>query len=518
MAFNLPSPQALHTSAGSVNVGTLGSATNLGTKSGGNLPISANASQCLNTTSSNAAGTPAGVFFGINGQSATTTVDGTTEAKVLVWSLQYNAPNRIQSSTLANGGSRLRIGSGSNPTLNYKDYYIGGNDTPFCSAQAGPVTMCIDLSDTSHNNEVGTFDLANVSAYGHASVRFNLVGGSTTQTFFQRSFLFTTAKDSANIPKFTGVSSFDDAVALLQGTDYTTKIGSWITKSGSSIFLPCPFQIGDGSSATTFNDNGAAIVSPASNLAGQENFRLTDDAMRVYANLRDNAADSITLSGSYSWGTAANWNFNISNNASINIDGATFSGMGGFRVGSSVSGAATFNLASGKPVKIEDAADLTGSTINGDCNLGTGALTTLESLTITGVLDFEVAGTYTATNCNINEVTNSSGGAVTITNDGSTISTNTGPSITIVNPPTTFTIQVNKTGADVVILAAGTNTVLASVDAQAGNDFVWTYVGAQTVDIGVIKPGFIVNYTYGYQLAGDNQSLPVNLLVDRDYI
>ena len=190
---------------------------------------------------------------------------------LLVWSLQYNAPNRIQSSTLANGGSRLRIGSGSNPTLNYKDYYIGGNDTPFCSAQAGPVTMCVDLSDTSHNNEVGTFDLANVSAYGHASVRFNLVGGSTTQTFFQRSFLFTTTKDSANIPKFTGVSSFDDAVALLQGTGYQTKIGSWITKSGSSIFLPCPFQIGDGSSATTFNDNGAAIVSPASNLAGQAN-------------------------------------------------------------------------------------------------------------------------------------------------------------------------------------------------------------------------------------------------------
>ena len=434
MAFNLPSPQALHTSGSSVNVGTLGTVTSLSTKSGGNLPMSTNASQCINNTSSNATGVPAGVFFGINGQNVTSTVDGTTEAKVLLWSTQYNAPNRIQSSSLANGGSRLRLGSGASPTLNYKDYFIGGNDTPFCSAQSGPVTMCIDLSDTSHNNEVGTFDLSKVSAYGHASVRFNLVGGSTTQTFFQRSFLFTTTKDSANIPKFTGVSSFDEAVALLQGTGYTTKIGAWITKSGSSIFLPCPFQIGDGTSATTFNDNGAAIVSPASNLAGQENFRLTDDAMRVYASLRNNAADSITLSGSYSWGTPADWDFNISNASTININGATFSGMGDFRVGSSVSGAATFSLATGKVLKILNNADLKGSTINGNCDLTVGTLTTLDSLTITGILDFEVAGTYTLTNSTVGAVINRSGGAVIINNVGSTITTNTGPNITIVLP------------------------------------------------------------------------------------
>tara|TARA_R110002072_G_scaffold14972_2_gene60933 strand:- start:357 stop:1907 length:1551 start_codon:yes stop_codon:yes gene_type:complete len=515
MAFILPSPQALHTSAGSVNVGTLGTATNLASKSGGNLPISTNASQCLNSTSSNATGTPAGVFFGINGQSATTTVDGTTEAKVLVWSLQYNAPNRIQSSTLANGGSRLRIGSGSNPTLNYKDYYIGGNDTPFCSAQAGPVTMCVDLSDTSHNNEVGTFDLANVSAYGHASVRFNLVGGSTTQTFFQRSFLFTTTKDSANIPKFTGVSSFDDAVALLQGTGYQTKIGSWITKSGSSIFLPCPFQIGDGSSATTFNDNGAAIVSPASNLAGQENFRLTDDAMRVYLNMRNNAADSVTLSGSYAWGTAADWNFNQSRASSCLLSG-NFTGMGHFKMGSSVTATGSFNLATGKAVKC-NGANIDAITVTGDLNIETSSVTSFSNISVTGVMDFNTAGTYTLTNCTLNEITNSSGGLVTLINDNSTANLITGPNITIVSPPKTLTVQVNVTGADVVILAAGTDTILANVDAQPGTDFVFTYTGAQSVDVGVILPGYTPNYTYGYSLTGENQSLPINLLTDRNY-
>tara|TARA_R110000796_G_scaffold76624_1_gene171331 strand:- start:2767 stop:4314 length:1548 start_codon:yes stop_codon:yes gene_type:complete len=514
MAFNLPAPQSLYTGQGTDNVGTLGSLTP-GRKSGGNLPISNNASQVINTTASNANGVPAGVFFGINGQSATSTVDASVDTRVLIWSVQYNAPNRIQSSDFARGGSRFRLASGSSPTLNYKDYYIGGNDTPFCSAQAGPVTMCIDLADTSHNNEVGTFNLSQVSAYGHASVRLNLVGSSTALTFFQRAFLFTTTKDSANIPLFTGVSSFDDAVALLQGTDYTTKIGSWITKSGSSIFLPCPFQIGDGTSATTFNDDGAAIVSPGSNLAGQENFRLTDNAMRVYANLRNNAADSITLSGSYSFGTAAPWDFDVSNASTCLLSGS-FSGMGDFKIGSSVTANGSFNLATGKAVKC-NGANIDSITVAGDLNIETSAVTSFSDMSITGVTDFDTAGTYTLTNCTLNEITNSSGGLVTLINDNSTANLITGPNITIVSPPKTLTVQVNVIGADVVVLAAGTDTILDSVDAQPGTDFVFTYTGAQSVDVGVILPGYGINYTYGYSLTGENQSLPVNLLIDRNY-
>ena len=84
-------------------------------------------------------------------------------------------------------------------------------------------------------------------------------------------------------------------------------------------------------------------------------------------------------------------------------------------------------------------------------------------------------------------------------------------------PDKILTVQVNQTGADVVILEAGTDTVLASVDAQAGNDFEWVYVGAQVVDIGVIKAGFGIKYTYGYSLTGVDQSLPIGLLVDRAY-
>jgi hypothetical protein len=155
--------------------------------------------------------------------------------------------------------------------------------------------------------------------------------------------------------------------------------------------------------------------------------------------------------------------------------------------------------------------------VAGDVEINGFEVTSFNNITVTGAMDFDTAGTYTLTNCTVNEVTNSSGGAVTINNDGSTITTNTGPNITIVSPPKTLTVQVNVTGADVVILAAGTDTILDSVDAQPGTDFVFTYTGAQSVDVGVILPGYTPNYTYGYSLTGENQSLPINLLIDRNY-
>ena len=85
-------------------------------------------------------------------------------------------------------------------------------------------------------------------------------------------------------------------------------------------------------------------------------------------------------------------------------------------------------------------------------------------------------------------------------------------------PVTTLTVQVSHTGADVVVMEAGTNNVIASVDSQAGNDFVFEYSGEKLVDIGVILAGYKPTYTYNYFLAGQNQSLPISLIIDRTYI
>ena len=510
MAFNLPAAKYLMTkNADDKNRGTFGSVPLLDRKTGGNFPISENAAQMQNNSGER------GVYFGLSDQDGQTAINGTTSSRVVLSSWQFNAPNRIQCNTLANRGVvfRLASGSGDNPS-DYKEFSIAGNDTPQGSAQAGGVTMCVSLDASGHDASGGTYDPSAATAWGFGTNKLSLVGNSSSLAFFQRVFLFDSQKGASNLPKFTGASNFTQAVNIVQGSNYTDKIGSWATKSGTAVFLPCPFSIGDGSAATVFTDNGATIISPSDNAAGQENFRITDSAMQVHLDMRDNAADSATLSGNYTWGTAADWDFNISNSSTCVLSG-NYTGMGKFKIGSSVTATGTFDLAGTQKVE-SFGANVDSITVKGQLRLKTNGVTTLTGINVQ-LLAFDVAGTYTLNNCIVGSVTNSSGGAVSIVNDGSTITTNTGPNITILAPPKILTVQVNQTGADVVILAAGTNTVLASVDANPNNNFAFTYTGAQTVDIGVIKQGFIVKYTYGYSLTGADQALPISLLIDRAY-
>jgi len=510
MAFNLPAPQNLHNSNSGSNRGTIGSLST-GFKSGGNLPISTNGSQVINTTPSNASGNPSGVFFGMDGNTSTIGYDATQEARVLLWSLQYNAPNRIQSSDLANGGSRFWLGSGQTPNQKYKEFFIGGNDTPFSASQAGPVTMCIDISDTSNENIIGDFDPTDITAYAHGSVRRNLVGGSTLQSFFQRSFLFTTTKGSSNIPTFTGVSNFDDAIAVVQGDGYTTKIGSWLTKSGSSFFIPCPFSLGDGINSVSFNDNGVSVVSPGSNQPNQENFRLTNDAMRVYLDTRDNAADSVVLSGSYAWGTAANWDFDINNNSTCQLTG-NFVGMGDFSLGSSVTASGNFNLSNGFSV-ISIGANINNINVTGDLKIQGNSITDFNVLNVSGKLDFDTAGTYNLNGCNIEEVTNSSGGNVIINSVNTVININNNPN-TSINTSTAFALTGLQPNSEVRIFVAGTTTEITGIE-NSGVNFITT-LSVSSVDVVVLNLQYLAIKIKNIDTSSD-VALPIQQVFDRQY-
>lgn len=74
-------------------------------------------------------------------------------------------------------------------------------------------------------------------------------------------------------------------------------------------------------------------------------------------------------------------------------------------------------------------------------------------------------------------------------------------------------------GCDVVVLSAGTTTVLAQVDQNPTDSYGYVFSGSQTVDVGFIKPGFIPFYIRGLPLAaGENSSIPVALTLDRNYL
>ena len=83
----------------------------------------------------------------------------------------------------------------------------------------------------------------------------------------------------------------------------------------------------------------------------------------------------------------------------------------------------------------------------------------------------------------------------------------------------TFNITGLETGSDVVLLEAGTDTVIDSIDQIVGTEYAYSYTYSidKQIDIGIIKPGFVTKYLYGYTLSGVDASLPVQQLIDRNY-
>jgi hypothetical protein len=81
----------------------------------------------------------------------------------------------------------------------------------------------------------------------------------------------------------------------------------------------------------------------------------------------------------------------------------------------------------------------------------------------------------------------------------------------------TVTFTGLPVGCDVVVLAAGTNTILDQKDALAGTTYGYTFSGAQTIDVGFIKPGYIPFYIRNLALTATDSSIPVSLTADRNY-
>lgn len=399
MPVNVPAAVVLHLSAFTEvrSDGGLVFPSLLGVAPSSNLPITVNVSRTGMDVSD---GSPAGMV--IDFPSA---IDA-TDAKLFVIGVQYLQGNRVHTDTLANGGFRWRMYSGDAPSVaDYRSWTMWGNDSFGASSTQGMVSCVIDLSSTSDHSadvsDVGTYDQTDIQSY---SMEWNLADlgiGADCITYYCRIHIFDTGKDDTNIIKFTGTSSFDDLITEVLGTDYTNKIGTWVGKLADSYFVPVAFQIGDSSTATNFDCSGKTIISPPNADAADPRFRYTTDGVRVYAVIRDNAADDVDCRSSiWTYGVATPFDFNISNQSTIYLEGAIFNGMGDFTLGSSCIGGAAWTLASGSNV-IVNGADIDGSTINGDCFLNSD--TDLTDVIINGDLRVNVAAdtTIDLTDCDI---------------------------------------------------------------------------------------------------------------------
>jgi len=334
------------------------------TKNGGNLPLvdvtTGNAISATNLTSATD-GTLAGFNFGFP-----TALDVSTDdlSKLIVWTYQFNAPNRIQTDTAANRGVvfRLSSGSGSPPTVN-RSWYIAGNDKVGASARENPKMIIIDPNDTTFNDFVGSFDNTDVQAFGLGTNNDSITGTGSSNFFPQRIFVFDTIKNAANIPRFQGVCNWGDMITAM-GTTYETKItDDWIKREGDVFSYAAPFEIGDNSTETNFNDNGVSVFWPNATVLSDPDprVRVTNKSFRAYLNLRDNFFDSARFSGFYNCGSSnPDWDFNISNQAFVDFAGPTFINTGTFTLGSSISGYATFDSCG---IVVNNGSQLSGGTL-----------------------------------------------------------------------------------------------------------------------------------------------------------
>jgi hypothetical protein len=87
-------------------------------------------------------------------------------------------------------------------------------------------------------------------------------------------------------------------------------------------------------------------------------------------------------------------------------------------------------------------------------------------------------------------------------------------------PLDTFTLTLNGiiSGSDVVILQAGTETVLSQVDQNLGSTWNYVYETATAIDIFVSKAGWVPFYIRDYVLASANANLPIAQIQDRNFV
>jgi hypothetical protein len=82
----------------------------------------------------------------------------------------------------------------------------------------------------------------------------------------------------------------------------------------------------------------------------------------------------------------------------------------------------------------------------------------------------------------------------------------------------TVTFTGLPTGCDAVVLTAGTTTILDIKDSIAGTTYAYTFSGAQTVDVGFLKAGYVPFYIRNLALTAVDSTIPVSLTADRNYI
>ena len=329
MGVSIPSPfDKLENFNWSSN--NIGNITNALTNNGWGINIGdSNINWTLNNTD-----VSGGVAFNFNGTPSA--INMTDELFVIGYG--SGDPGHIELETLENDGIGLLLYTNDS---NYKKWIVGGNNT---DAGMSPdlKAYIIDPNSTATYSQ-GTLNVASVLKYGVFSTWDQYSAVATYgRNIPNRAVRIGTNKNDANIPRLSGTSvKLKELYTEVAGTSWSNVNHLYTLKSGDNYVYACPFVIGDGSTTTTFDDEGITIYSPGSSNNSVPITRLTISSMRVYFDLTSN--DTCDISGKYYWGTRAKFDISSCVGANIELDNAVFDGMGQITFGSDTSGNATFN-------------------------------------------------------------------------------------------------------------------------------------------------------------------------------
>lgn len=430
----------------------------------------------------------------------------------------------------ANGG--LRIAVSGNSVNNWKAWAVGGNDVapfPYSKWVNTPIDPTVAADYTNGTPPTGATNIFGVGSmciltqsvargqphivdmirYGRAEARIN--GGDLANGY----------------ATFAGFATQNDTQANRWGLIQSTT-GGYQWKGLMTL---------GHASAVDFRDSNVALFV-------QDCRKVSATFNKIEVRQAGSRVDwtNVSITNSSPLTNASPGDFEVIDDADVNFNGCTFTDMGTwiFKPASSVvdttfrrSGRVTLGGAAMSGCLItrstSTSALLVGSSVATLSNTNFISAGTGHAIEITGGTSHTLNGLtftgYAASNGSTgNEAiyVNIASGSVTINTDSAISYRTAGASVSVVAGQKTLTVTNVITGSDVVILSAGTSTVLTSNDGATNPvtsfNYSYTYSPGTLVDIAVYKAGYVPYIVRGYTLPSNGGSVQVAQIIDRNYV
>lgn len=492
-------------------------------------------------------GIDAGAFMSMAGVTNAATANTMGGAEAVVTAGRYNigtrnilghfrhaAPSSNQRLSPVSSGRGVWFGlmSGASAGTNWKVWQVHGGDVPMPPGNTRPFLVNAGNTDTIATS--GTLSNSDVRRYGFWT---GGIGVLTQQAAFGPIWAMdTTVVAGGNATEPIDVPGIVSAAALSK-----VRYSSQLQGANQMLCLQA-IQFGDGGTNPTYlKINGGAVEFPSRKDTTKKlvNYNGLDDS--VGWTFYPGASDTINLAGTaFASANKFHWRLHASASgaASYDFSGVALNGAGDVQLRAVTTFAGmTFSSC---PTIYTNGATLTGDTFTNSKVLVTSpanaALISSSTFTKTMGTSHAIEISGSAANCTLTGLTftgyagsngstgneaiyvNIASGSMTITiSGGSTPSIRTAGAAVTVSSGATVTFAGLPTGCDIVILTAGTSTILQQVDAHGSTSYAWGYSGTPTVDVGFIKPGYVPFYIRNLALGASDSSIPVALTTDRNY-